>query len=285
MAAFGFVVHSERREAWELGAELSRWLRDRGHEVRLDPDDARRCGLADLACSPDELVVGLDLLVGLGGDGTMLGAVDRAAGDDVPVLGVNIGQLGYLTSIEPDGARVALKRFLSGSFDVEERMRIACAIERADGSIEESATALNEALVGGSALGHTIRLDVALDGEMFTPYVADAMLVATPTGSTAYALSARGPIVDPRHRAQILVPVAPHMLFDRALVLQASTEIRLTVRGVRAASLSVDGRPSGALAVGDSVLCRAARTPARLVRIGPPHFHQVLKAKFGLSDR
>lgn len=285
MAAIGFLLHPERPEAAALAADLGRWLLDRGHEVRMTVPDATRAGLDEVAMDADDLVVGLDLLVGIGGDGTMLQAADRAAEDDVPVLGVNMGQLGYLTTIEPEGARVALKRFLAGSYDVDERMRIAGEIHRRDGSVEVAGTALNEALLERSELGHTIRIAVVLDGEPFTTYVADAMIVSTPTGSTAYALSARGPIVDPRHRAQVLVPVAPHMLFDRALVLEASAEIRLVVTGSRSAHLSMDGRSVGTVEEGDAVLCRAAPVPARLVRFGPSRFQQVLKEKFGLSDR
>jgi len=284
MAAIGFLVHPDRHDAAELAGDLARWLLDRGHEVRMSPHDAARADVAGTAME-DGLAVGLDLMVGVGGDGTMLQAVDRAADEDVPVLGVNMGQLGYLTTIEPEGARVALKRFLAGSFEVDERMRLTCDVVRADGTRERIGTALNEVLVERSELGHTIRLQVVLDGQPFTTYVADALIVSTPTGSTAYALSARGPIVDPRHRAQVLVPVAPHMLFDRALVLEADTEVLLAVEGGRRAHLSIDGRSGGLVDVGDAVVCAASAVPARLVRFGPPRFHQVLKEKFGLSDR
>jgi len=285
MSAFGFLLHSERALAADLGRELTEWLTGRGHEVRLFDVDALRIGRPDVGWGADELVVGLDLLVGIGGDGTMLDAVGIAAPCDVPVLGINVGQLGYLTTVEPADARAALKRFLAGAYVIEERMRIAVDIVRSDGTVEPYTAALNEVLLGRSALGHTVRIDVELDGESFTPYVADGLMVATPTGSTAYALSARGPIVDPRHRAQVLVPVSPHMLFDRALVLDPETVVRLTVSGVRPAHLSVDGHSCGGLTVGDSVLCTADPVPARLVRFGPSSFHRVLKTKFGLSDR
>lgn len=285
MGSFGFLIHPERPLARELCRDLTDWLVERGHEVRVPQDVGAMIARPDRSVGDDELVPGLDLLVGIGGDGTMLGAVDAASSAEVPVLGINVGQLGYLTTVEPEDARASLKRFLAGAFVVEQRMRIGVRIERRDQSIEQMTPGLNEALVERLELGHTVRLDVCLDGEFFTPYVADGVMVASPTGSTAYALSAGGPIVDPQYRAQLLVPVSPHMVFDRAMVLDPTTEIRLTVAGNRPAHLSIDGRSGGPLEVGDAVVCSADPVPARLIRFGAPLFHRVLKTKFGLSDR
>lgn len=287
MSAFAFLLHSERELAATLGTELADWLVDRGHEVRLVPADAERLGRPDLAFEHDDLAVALDLMVGIGGDGTMLDAVSLAAPAGVPVLGVNVGQLGYLTTVEPTGARSALKRYLAGAYVIDERMRLGVTIGRADGSSERTPAALNEIVLERAELGHTVRIDVELDGAPFTPYVADGVIVSTPTGSTAYAFSARGPIVDPGHRAQVLVPVSPHMLFDRALVLGPDTRVRLVVAGTRTAHLSVDGHSGGELGVGDAIVCSADPVPACFVRFEAPasHHHQVLKAKFALPDR
>lgn len=286
MSSFGFLLHTERELAAELGLELADWLTDRGHEVRFTERDAARLGRDD-GFAADEIGVGLDLMVGIGGDGTMLDAVSLAALWDAPVLGINVGQLGYLTAVEPAGAKSSLKRFLAGAFVIEERMRIGTTIQRSDGAIEPAPPALNEVLLERSELGHTVRINVELDGVAFTPYVADGVILATPTGSTAYAFSARGPIVDPRHRALVLVPVSPHMLFDRALVLSPDAQVRLVVAGGRPAHLSVDGHSGGVLEPGDAIVCTADPVSARLVRFGLPavHHHQVLKAKFSLPDR
>jgi NAD+ kinase len=287
VSAFGFLLHGERELAADLGAELGKWLIDRGHEVRFSEHDAERVAQPQWGYTPEELALGLDLLIGVGGDGTMLDAVALASPSEVPVLGINVGQLGYLTTVEPASATSALKRFLAGAFVIDERMRLASRIERTGGGVETAPSALNEALLERRELGHTVRLDVELDGEPFTPYVADGVILATPTGSTAYAFSARGPIVDPGLRAQVLVPVSPHMLFDRALVLAPDTAVRLVVSGTRPAHLSVDGHSCGTLEVGDAIVCSADPTPARLVRFGRPgvHHHLVLKAKFALPDR
>ena len=145
--------------------------------------------------------------------------------------------------------------------------------------------ALNEAVVEKSESGHTVRLLARIDGEPFTHYAADGLIVATPTGSTAYSLSARGPIVSPRHRAILLTPVSPHMLFDRSLVLDPSEIVEIEVSGHRRAELAIDGQPTAQLDEGDIVTCIPSEVTANFVRFGAYRYHQILKAKFGLTDR
>jgi len=204
----------------------------------------------------------------------------------VPIIGVNFGSMGYLTDVEPDAIDAALATVLAGAHQVEERMLLEIEVAASSGAVAEIVTlALNEMVLKKTAGGHTIRLDVDLDGVPFTPYAADGLIVATPTGSTAYAFSARGPIVEPTHRAILLTPVSPHMLFDRTLVLDADAEVTLTVAGEREAALIVDGRHLGDLRPGDIIRCRASSHVARFALSGPRDFHAILKAKFGLSDR
>ncbi|QYG92829.1 NAD(+)/NADH kinase [Iamia sp. SCSIO 61187] len=279
MSAVALRRHPERDEAADLVDVISRWLRGRGHEVVDD-------------------VAGAELVVSVGGDGTMLRAVDEAARHGVPVLGVNVGQLGYLTEVDPAQWQVALERWEAGGAAVVERMLLAVRVECAAGLAiapdgddapeplpDGSYLALNEVVLEKTPTGRMVRIGVVLDGEPFTTYAADGMIVGTPTGSTAYALSARGPIVDPTHRALVLAPVAPHSLFDRALVLTPTTQVRLEVEGDRPATVSIDGRSAGQIDVGDAIVATAAGQPARLVTFGDRNFHGILKAKFGLSDR
>jgi NAD+ kinase len=287
VATVALVLHHGRPLAAELAAEAATWLSDGGHEVRLVADDAAVVGLADLAVADADLARGADVVVSLGGDGTMLRAVDLVAQAGVPVIGVNVGQLGYLTEVEPADLMTALKRFLAGSYEIEERMMLSITTEVARGlaGFPSSAAALNEAVLEKTPMGHTVRLKVVIDGEFFTTYAADGLIVATPTGSTAYSFSARGPIVSPYHRALVLTPVSPHMLFDRAMVLEPTTRLRLEVTGDRPATLSVDGRNVGTLEQGDAIVCTACDRAARLVTFGPRDFHRILKTKFGLNDR
>lgn len=286
MATVAFVVHHDRTPAHELVRDAAAWLQERDHEVRLPTADATAVGLAACGADGEALVTGLDLGVSVGGDGTMLRAVDLLAPADVPVLGVNVGHLGYLTPIEPDGVRMALKRFLSGAYDVEERMLLQVEIACGSGDVARGPfTALNEMVLEKTPIGHTVRLAVDIDESRFTTYAADGLIVATPTGSTAYAFSARGPIVSPTHRALLLTPVSPHMLFDRTLVLEPEACVRIEVLEERPATVSVDGRNLGDLTPGDVVVCTAAPRSARLITFRPRDFLDILKVKFGLEDR
>lgn len=285
MARVGLVLHNDRSQAFDLAKKAIAWLAEHSHEVVLPAGDALAAGLDDHGVDDANFGAGLDLAVSLGGDGTMLRTVDLVAGT-APVLGVNLGQLGYLTELEPAALVDGLRRFFAGEYEVRERMMLAVRAEIASGLPEEiSVVALNEAVLEKTPIGHTVRLAVSLDGEFWTTYAADGLIVATPTGSTAYSFSARGPILAPEHRALVLTPVSPHMLFDRSLVLQPDTEVRLEVWGHRPAALSVDGRTLATLHEGDAIVCTAADQAARLVTFGERKFHRILKAKFGLNDR
>lgn len=283
MADIGLIVHLGREEAAAHARDLAAWLVGEGHRVRVPPDDAAVSGLGAHRFDGEGFGTGLDLVVTLGGDGSILRAVELLNGSSVPILGVDHGQLGYLTEVEPREAQQAVARALAGDHEIDERMLVEVVIRTAAG--DERYLALNEAVVERSSEVNTIRLAVDLDDEFFTTYAADGLIVATPTGSTAYAFSARGPIVDPSHSALLLTPVSPHMLFDRSLVLAPTTRCRLTVDGHRRATVSVDGRRVAIVGDGDAVECTAAAHTARLVSLGPRRFHRVLKAKFGLNDR
>lgn len=279
MAVVAIVPHHLRAEAVDLARQAVGWLTSWGHEVRVPDDDAAPDKLTQWAWPADELGAGLDLAVALGGDGTMLRTVDLVTAADVPVLGVNVGHLGYLTEVEPGGLREALERFFAGDYHVEERMTLeveACGERR---------MALNEAVLEKTLSGHTVRLAMSINEGPFLTTAADGLIVSTPTGSTAYNFSARGPIVSPRLRGLVVTPVSPHTLFDRSLVLGDDESVRLEVLEGRPAALVVDGRSFGTLAPGDAVVCRAGKHDARFVTLDGRDFHQILKAKFSLADR
>lgn len=292
-----FVAHHDRGEAGNVARAAIEWLRGHGHQAWLHAEDAAALGATDLAAGDPagvETSVGVvpadaDLVVSLGGDGTMLRAVHLLDGAPVPLLGVNLGWLGYLTEVEQGDLIGALERFVAGQeagrWYVDERLMLDVEAISDDGRPVGVWRALNEAVVEKRESGHTIRLLVRINGESFTTYAADGLIVSTPTGSTAYSLSARGPVVSPRHRALLLTPVAPHMLFDRSLVLDPSEVIEIEVVGHRRAELSVDGRHLVELVAGDRVCCRPSSATASFVRFGTQQYHQILKAKFGLNDR
>jgi NAD+ kinase len=279
------LVHLERPAAHRTAGELVDWLTSSGHVVRLPRKDAELLGRPELGVADAELAGGADLAVSIGGDGTMLHTVDLLAGEPVPIVGVNVGHLGYLTEVEAYEARSAIAAALDGTADIEDRMMLTATVVRPDGGVEGPWLALNEVVLEKAGQGHTVRLGVSFDGHRFTSYAADALIVSTPTGSTAYALSARAAIVAPDHRSLQITPVAPHMLFDRPLVVGPETEVRIEALGERDVMVVVDGRTSARLTQGDEVVVTEAQVATRLVTFGRRRFHDILKAKFGLKDR
>lgn len=285
-AVVALVVDVRRRRAAELANRAADWLMARGHQVRVPDDDAAAVGLPKQGCHPDELAAGADLAVSIGGDGTILRTVGLVAAHRVPVLGVSLGRLGYLASVEPHDLTRALECVLAGSYTIDERLllRVEVTPDPAGEAAQAVHLALNEAVVEKPSPGQVARVAVTVDGTFFTSYAADGMIVATPTGSTAYAFSARGPIIAPGHRALLLSPVSPHMAFDRSLVFGPGQSLRLEVLD-RPARLIIDGRELGSLRPGAAIVCTAAEETARFVLLGPHDFYAVLKTKFGLADR
>ena len=294
------VAHHQRTEAAALARAAASWLHQRGHEPWMTPEDSAALDLQDLAGGHDPRQA--ELVLSVGGVGTMLRAVKLIDGAPVPIIGVNVGLLGYLTEVEPQAMTSALERFVAGpeaddgDWEVERRMMVDVVIRRSDHAGNgdgagdraddgRSWRALNEGVLEKQEPGHTVRMMVKIDGTAFTTYAADGLIVATPTGSTAYSLSARGPVVSPRHRALLLTPVSPHMLFDRSLVLDPEESVEVEVVGHRPIVLSVDGQRAASLSEGDTVVFCASAAEAHFVRFGRRRFHQILKAKFGLSDR
>lgn len=280
----GIVPHLIRTRAHGVAKELIAELERRGVRVRVPTSDAIKTGLDRWACADEAFADDLTMAFSLGGDGTMLRTVDLVNDRGVPVLGVNVGHLGYLTAMQPEDVFGSLDRLLRGDYDLESRMMLAIEV-RAAGQLARRYVALNDAVLEKSSAGNTVRLGVSFNEEPFTDYTADGLIIATPTGSTAYAFSSRGPIVSPLMRALVVVPVSPHMLFDRSLVLHGSETVEAQVLDGRAATLFVDGRDCGLLSEGSIVVCRAGMHDARLVTLNRRDFHAILKAKFGLPGR
>ncbi len=285
MAIIGLIVHQGRPEAAAAARDLSVWLDQQGHRACMPPEEAVATTCPDLQVDPAQFAAGLDAVVTLGGDGSILRAVELVGEAGVPILGVNFGRMAYLTEVTPADAHAAIDRVLAGDYRVSERMLLTVEFDANDGRGPQRRVALNEAVVERPAASYALRLGVSFNGEQFTTYAADGLIVSTPTGSTAYSLSAGGPVIDPTHRALLLTPVSPHMLFDRSVVVAADTQLQLEVLSDRGAVLSVDGRRLAELHHHDVVVSSGSSHPARLVTFGTRRFHQVLKTKFGLNDR
>ena len=223
----------------------------------------------------------LDLVVSVGGDGTFLRGAYAASHVGCPVLGVKVGRLGFLTEVEPADAQPLIRAVLGGSARIEERLAIT--VEPVSGADFPPQWGLNEVMVEKRARHRLVRLAVEVDGTYVTTFSADGVIVASPTGSTAYSFSARGPIVSPSVDSLVLTPIAAHMVFDRSFVLGAASHVELEVMGEESGVLSADGRRSIELPVGSTVRIRASSRPARLVRRDDaPGFLSLVREKFGL---
>jgi NAD+ kinase len=287
VATATFLVHPGRPAALALARETAEWLTAQGDAARVlqfsAPDRLTEAGTQSDINDVD--LSGSAVVVSLGGDGTFLRAVRLAWAHDVPVLGVNFGRLGYLPDLVPDQVRVALTRVLKGEAVIELRCALELVIsDRSQGDAVSTQLALNEVVLEKIDFGHTVRLATSIDGEEVFTYSADGVIVATPTGSTAYNLSARGPILSPALRAMVITPVSPHLSLDRSLVLTDSQEVKVTIAPDRAAVLVIDGQEIGRFEPGSSVTCRVPARPVRVVRNEPQGFGALVRFRL-LADR
>jgi len=263
----GIFRHPRVPRAALLAREIAAALRRDGVEVW----ETDRLGKEETA----RRMARTGLLITLGGDGSILRAARAAAGYGTLILGVNLGRMGFLTEAEPDGWQTVLPRVLAGDYWVEERMML-----RAQVPTPVQGDALNDVVVGQGVLGRVVRLEVRIDGDLLTTYVADALIVATPTGSTAYALAAGGPIMPPQQRNILLVPVAPHLSLDRAVVLAEGACVEVTVRGHSPAALTLDGERVAGLTPGETVRIEASPHVARFARVRErDYFYRTLMAR------
>ena len=237
---------------------------------------ARRLGSAVIQASIEDPearahVAGQDMIVMLGGDGSMLYGGRLAAPHQVPVLGVNLGRLAFLPEVQPDEWQAALDRVLAGAYWIEERMMLHVE-HRRSGQFLDAYEALNEAVVGRGALARPVRLKTLIDGGEITTYVADGLIIATPTGSTAYALAAGGPILPPELKNILLIAIAPHLSLDRAIVLAQGATVEVVVRTDHQAILSADGQVEVPLMDHDHVCVRMSDYVTRFVRVRPQNY-------------
>ena len=285
MMRVGVVAKPDAAQAAGTVRRLVEWLGARGLTVLLDKETASL--VADLPLpqtSRADLPGQVDVIVVLGGDGTLL-SVARAVGDlGVPILGVNLGGLGFLTATTLDEMMPALEAFLDGRMVVEERMMLAARVHRS-GAAGREFLALNDVVIMKSAMSRIIDLSVAVDGQLATAYRADGLIISTPTGSTAYSLSAGGPILFPTMDALVLTPIASHTLTNRPIVLPGTQRIEVTLLTNQEVMLTVDGQVGFGLRERDSVEVAQATSRIRLVRFAHKHFFSVLRTKLKWGER
>lgn len=279
----GLVVKRNRVEAEELARVLAARLRARRVEVLVEPALAAIEGARSI--DKAAMVAAADLVIVLGGDGTLL-SVARLVGDrELRVLGVNLGGLGFLTEVQTTDALAAVDRVFAGSYTLDRRATFAVRVRRA-GTVIATGQVLNDAVINKSALARIIDLRTSVDGEHLCVYKADGLIVATPTGSTAYSLSAGGPVVSPGVSVMVLSPICPHTLTQRPLVVADTSLVRVELHAPdQEVVLTLDGQEGIPLADGDVVEVERSPRTVALVRTGGEGFLCVLREKLHWGER
>jgi NAD+ kinase len=278
----GLVVKRNRAEAAALARVVAARLIARRVEVLVEPGmEIEGARSADKA----SMVADADLLIALGGDGTLLSVARLVADRELRVLGVNLGGLGFLTEVSTDEALPAIDRVFAGAFQLDRRTTLAVRVRRG-GAIVAASQVLNDAVINKSALARIIDLRTSVDGEYLCVYKADGLIVATPTGSTAYSLSAGGPVVSPRVGVTVLSPICPHTLTQRPLVVSESALIEVELHAPdQDVVLTLDGQEGIALVDGDVVEIAKSPHAVALVRTGGRGFLSVLREKLHWGER
>lgn len=275
----GIFLQKKGDRSVELTRQIIPPLQNEGATPNLLAEDAHTFGFDNLALDLDDFMKN-DLIIVLGGDGTFLDIARRTAGSGVPLLGVNLGRIGFLSGIESDEIIDKIPSLIKGSFTIEERMMAEALFE--DGTRE---LALNEVVVGKGADQRMVHLATEVDGVSFLEYVADGIMVSTPTGSTAYALSAGGPIVDPSNDLLLVVPICPHSFTSRPMVFSPHSQIRIVSTDPdRTALVTIDGRIKGRIKPGSSINVSKAAEKVSLARPTGHSFLEILAQKFSLRS-
>jgi NAD+ kinase len=257
-----------------LGVNLCNWIKAQGLQAIADPPTAELIGANPT--DPSEFTRLADLIVVLGGDGTLLGVARHIGERESPILGVNLGGLGFLTEVTTEEALATLARVLAGDFEVDRRIMLEAEVERSDGhggNSKECFRALNDVVIVKRTNGRMLELNVVAERTPFSSYRADGLIVATPTGSTAYALSAGGPIVYPNLGVLVLAPICPHTLTIRPVVLPDSFHLEIRVKTADDdAILTCDGQESACFGTSDVIHIRRCPHAVALVRSTHPYF-------------
>jgi NAD+ kinase len=283
----GVIIGPQKPEAWDVVRDLGIWCESRGIELkaRVVKETARLVQCALLAEANGKLAEDLDLLVTLGGDGTMIGAARFVGDRQIPVLGINFGFLGYLTEFTLNELFTALEGLPDGNFHLDQRMLLDVKLTRSGKEIE-SHRGLNDAVISSGAPVRMIEVESLINGMFVNSFRADGMIVATPTGSTAYSLSAGGPIVHPSMSAILLTPICPHLLSNRPVVVPGDSVVDLYFRRPKEdLMLTIDGQVSIHLKYGDQVTVQRSQTTFDLIRPTNRNYFEVLRTKLKWGTR
>jgi len=283
MMIVGIISKEDNRDALTLSGRVVRWIRDKGLSCTYEDH------IADYLCTErtENVWTTSEILVVIGGDGTFLRAVRMAAPREIPVLGIHMGYLGFLTEVTEDEVFQALESLTAGKYIRDVRTMFEVTLER-ESEIIASEHVLNDVVITKGALARIIDIEVWTDSTFITCYRADGLIISTPTGSTAYSLAAGGPIVHPQVSAIILNPICPHVLSNRSIVLPDSQEVIIVVRSSKASDniyLTLDGQKGHPLHALDRLRVKRGPRKAVMVRFPPRNYFEILRSKLKWQER
>lgn len=276
----GIVANIEKVKIARHAKSLKEWLEEKNTEVFLEAQIASKMGVRS-GLKWDELASKSQLLVVLGGDGTMLHAARHVAKHGIPILGINMGSFGYLTEVNLNEMHLALELILGGKFVAEKRMMLDVAIKHGK-TITNAGDVLNDVVINRGNLSRITELETSVDDEYLTTYKGDGLIISTPTGSTAYSLSAGGPIVFPSKDLIIINPICPHTLTNRPIIFPQDSNLKITLwsKG-RGATLTLDGQESYQIESGDVVIIKKSKYVTKLVLSPHRSYWEILRSKLG----
>ncbi len=279
LLTIGIFPNTKKENVGAVLGRLVRHCKENNIPVLMPVEAAREMNYPDLGREQEALKEEITLAITLGGDGTLISAVREIAPAGVPVCGVNMGQLGFLTEVELPDLNGAIDKLSRGEYDIEERLMLEAVVRRGDQQIHLS-SAVNEVVVTKGGFSRLLRLRVFVDGELTARYPADGIIVATPTGSTGYSLSAGGPVVNPNLKVILLTPICPHTLHARSLIVSEKEEIKVTMQATHDdIVMTTDGQMAYSLRPDDIVVVRRSPYRASFVRLSGRSYTQALRTK------
>lgn len=288
MDKFCVIANSSKDNNYELANYIKTYLESKGKSCILTNDYGSGGKDVSMVTDVSELPKGIQCAIVLGGDGTIIQAANDLLYEDISILGVNLGTLGFLTVIEKQNTLVALNQLLDNEFEIENRMMLEGVLKCQGQEEEICGFALNDFVLSKGGFGHLICVKVYVNEELMDTYIADGFIISTPTGSTGYNLSAGGPVMAPEVEAIILTPICPHSLNNRSVVISAKDKIELEVGSTRAGKedhsvISLDGHVLSDMVTGDRITIQRAETNTKLVKLNGEGFFKIFRNKLGID--
>jgi NAD+ kinase len=280
MKRIGIITNSDKDTDYTYTRLLAESIKKRGGCALMTDELAEASGTGTNCGSYDELIGSCDLLVCLGGDGTLLEAARRIYDRDLPILGINLGNLGFLTDVDRSNIDTAIGKLFEGNYTLEKRMMLEAAVIR-KGTETITDVALNDVVIARGATARILHVKVYINDMFVDTFPGDGLIISSPTGSTAYSLSAGGPIVEPDTDLMVVTPICPHILYSRSFITKTDSVVRAVVDKAPGhdAMVSFDGQEGYELTAGDSVEARKSRYSIKLVKIGSLNFFNILRSK------